>query len=171
MLLDEPISFNQEELTDNYTPIPMGMYRALIHKCEAKSTRTGGTMLALEWRIQGPTHTGRVIFHNINIKNQNEVAQRIGRKELAKIADIKGLSTITDTDQLIGITADVFVIITDPDRWNPMGRNEIKKIYKPSDKTPVLPQPGKLEQLPNWGPPSNGYTPPPSNKKTPIPWD
>jgi hypothetical protein len=43
-----------------------------------------------------------VVFGNLNIKNPNPTAEKIGREQLGEIMRAIGLPTVQDTDQLIG---------------------------------------------------------------------
>jgi hypothetical protein len=52
--------------------------------------------------ITGPSHQGRVVFGNLNIKNANPKAEEIGRQQLGDIMRAIGLAKVTDTDQFIG---------------------------------------------------------------------
>jgi hypothetical protein len=87
----------------NYDPLPAGWYTATISQSELKDTKAGnGQYIKLRYDITGPTHQGRVVFGNLNIKNPNPKAEEIGRQQLGEIMRAIGLAKVTDTDQLIG---------------------------------------------------------------------
>lgn len=87
----------------NFDPLPPGWYSATMSAAEIKDTKTGtGKYIALRYDITGPTHQGRVVFGNINIRNQSPKAEEIGRQQLGDICRSIGLSHVSDTDQLIG---------------------------------------------------------------------
>jgi hypothetical protein len=68
-----------------------------------KATKAGnGQYIKLRYDITGPSHQGRVVFGNLNIKNANPKAEEIGRQQLGDIMRAIGLAKVTDTDQLIG---------------------------------------------------------------------
>ena len=87
----------------NYDPLPAGWYTATISQSELKDTKAGnGQYIKLRYDITGPSHQGRVVFGNLNIKNPNPKAEEIGRQQLGEIMRAIGLAKVTDTDQLIG---------------------------------------------------------------------
>jgi hypothetical protein len=98
--------FNVNELPQgngNFEPLPAGWYTATISQSELKATKAGnGQYIKLRYDITGPTHQGRVVFGNLNIKNPNPKAEEIGRQQLGDIMRAIGLAKVTDTDQLIG---------------------------------------------------------------------
>jgi hypothetical protein len=100
-------SFDVNELPvgngGNFEPLPAGWYTAAISQSELKDTKAGnGQYIKLRYDITGPTHQGRVVFGNLNIKNPNPKAEEIGRQQLGEIMRAIGLAKVTDTDQLIG---------------------------------------------------------------------
>jgi hypothetical protein len=102
--LDEEFSVDSLPVsTSNFEPLPEGWYNAAITGAEVKSTKAGdGKYIACKYTITGPTHQGRVIFGNLNIKNPSTKAEEIGRQQLGEIMRAIGLATVRDTDQLIG---------------------------------------------------------------------
>jgi len=98
--------FNVNELPQgngNFEPLPAGWYTATISQSELKDTKAGnGQYIKLRYDITGPSHQGRVVFGNLNIKNANPKAEEIGRQQLGDIMRAIGLGKVTDTDQLIG---------------------------------------------------------------------
>jgi hypothetical protein len=87
----------------NFDPLPAGWYTATISQSELTDTKAGtGQYIKLRYDITGPTHQGRVVFGNLNIKNPNPKAEEIGRQQLGDIMRAIGLAKVTDTDQLIG---------------------------------------------------------------------
>lgn len=89
--------------TSNFEPLPAGWYTAAITGAEIKATKAGdGKYIAVKYTITGPSHQGRVVFGNLNIKNASTKAEEIGRQQLGEIMRAIGLAKVTDTDQLIG---------------------------------------------------------------------
>lgn len=87
----------------NYDPLPAGWYNANITAAELKPTKDGsGQYIKVRYDITGPSHQGRVVFGNLNIKNASAKAEEIGRQQLGEIMRAIGLAKVTDTDQLIG---------------------------------------------------------------------
>jgi len=102
--LDAPISINElPESSNSFEPLPAGWYQANIKGAEVKATKAGnGQYIAIQYDILGPTHQGRVVFGNLNIRNPNPKAEEIGRQQLGEVMRAIGLTTVTDTDELIG---------------------------------------------------------------------
>ena len=98
--------FNVNELPQgngNFEPLPAGWYTVTISQAELKPTKAGnGQYIKLRYDVTGPSHQGRVVFGNLNIKNANPKAEEIGRQQLGDIMRAIGLAKVTDTDQLIG---------------------------------------------------------------------
>lgn len=87
----------------SFPPLPAGWYSATISQSELKDTKSGtGQYIKLRYDITGPTHQGRVVFGNLNIKNPSPKAEEIGRQQLGDIMRAIGLAKVIDTDQLIG---------------------------------------------------------------------
>ncbi len=89
--------------TNNYEPLPAGWYTVTITDAELKATKDGsGQYIKVRYDITGPSHQGRVVFGNLNIKNASAKAEEIGRSQLAELMRAIGLARVTDTDQLVG---------------------------------------------------------------------
>tara|TARA_R110000772_G_scaffold53716_1_gene122759 strand:- start:2514 stop:2990 length:477 start_codon:yes stop_codon:yes gene_type:complete len=87
----------------NFEPLPAGWYTTVVAGAEIKNTKAGtGQYISIRYDVTGPTHQGRVVFGNLNIKNPNPKAEEIGRQQLGELMRAIGLSTVQDTDQLIG---------------------------------------------------------------------
>jgi len=99
-------SFNTDDLPTSdrsFDPLPEGWYQATITGAELANTKTGtGQYIKIKYSITGPTHAGRVVFGNLNIRNQNPQAESIGRQQLGELMRAIGLPRVEDTDQLIG---------------------------------------------------------------------
>jgi hypothetical protein len=98
----------------NFEPLPEGNYNATITQAELKDTKDKtGQYIKLRLDITGPSHQGRVIFSNLNIKNPSAEAEEIGRQHLGDIMRAVGLAKVTDTDQLIGGNVNIKLAIRD----------------------------------------------------------
>lgn len=102
--LDEEFSVDSLPVgNNNFEPLPEGWYNATIAGAEIKSTKAGdGKFIAVKYTVTGPSHQGRVVFGNLNIKNASTKAEEIGRSQLGDIMRAIGLGKVSDTDQLIG---------------------------------------------------------------------
>ena len=105
------ISFNVTELPENdgYDLIPDGWYNATVKSAELKVTKpdpttniSTGKYIAIGYTITGPTHGGRVVFGNLNIKNASQDAERIGLQGMRSLMEAIGLNSVKDTDQFVG---------------------------------------------------------------------
>jgi hypothetical protein len=122
--LDEEFSVDTLPVsTSNFEPLPEGWYNAAITGAEIKATKANdGKYIAVKYTITGPSHQGRVIFGNLNIKNASTKAEEIGRQELGEIMRAIGLAKVTDTDQLIGGNLSIKLIV----KTGEYSGNEIK---------------------------------------------
>ena len=108
-----------------YELLPDGWYDARITEANLGATKAGtGEKISMRYDIIGPTHQGRVVYGNLNIRNPSAVAERIGREQLHDIMLAIGLASIEDTDQLVGGTCQI-KIKTKPAKDGYDARNEI----------------------------------------------
>jgi hypothetical protein len=113
----------------NFDPLPPGWYSATMSAAEIKATKTGtGQYIALRYDITGPTHQGRVVFGNLNIRNQSPKAEEIGRQQLGDICRAIGLAKVGDTDQLIGNSLMIKLDIEKSEQYG--DKNQVKG-FKP----------------------------------------
>ena len=111
--------------TGSFEPLPAGWYTATINQAELKDTKAkNGQYIKLRYDITGPTHQGRVVFGNLNIKNANPKAEEIGRQQLGEIMRAIGLAKVTDTDQLIGGQIGIKLEVKEDAQYGPS--NEVK---------------------------------------------
>ena len=123
-------SFNVADLpqsnTGSYEPLPDGDYAVTIEGAEVKATNDqSGQYIKLKMKVSGPSHSGRVLFANLNIRNKSAKAEEIGRAQLGDIMRAIGLATLSDTDQLIGHALTVKVKVKPADGQYEAG-NEVK---------------------------------------------
>jgi hypothetical protein len=104
MLLDETFDVAALPVSDrNFEPLPAGWYDATISNAEIMATKIStGKYIKVRYDINGPTHQGRVVFGNLNVRNPNPKAEEIGRQQLGEIMRAIGLTSLKDTDQMIG---------------------------------------------------------------------
>lgn len=125
--LDQAIDLGSlPQSEQSYELLPPGWYSASITKAELKATKDGtGQYIAIRYDITGPSHQGRVVFGNLNIKNRSAKAEEIGRMELGNLMRAIGLSRVQDTDQLIGGQLSIKVSIKEAEGQYE-ARNEVK---------------------------------------------
>jgi hypothetical protein len=111
--------------TGNFEPLPAGWYTVTITQAELKDTKAGnGQYIKLRYDVTGPTHQGRVVFGNLNIKNPNPKAEEVGRQQLGDIMRAIGLAKVTDTDQLIGNSLSIKLEVKESEQYG--ASNEVK---------------------------------------------
>jgi hypothetical protein len=126
--LGETISVNDLPVSEagNYDPLPAGWYTANITGAELKSTKAGdGQYIAVRYDITGPSHQGRVVFGNINVRNASPKAEGIGRQQLGDIMRAIGLAKVSDTDELIGGSLSIKLDIKEA-QGDYKARNEVR---------------------------------------------
>lgn len=120
--------------TNNFEPLPAGWYTAIVNGAEIKNTKAGtGQYIAVRYDITGPTHQGRVVFGNLNIKNPNPKAEEIGRQQLGELMRAIGLTTVQDTDQLIGGQLSIKLDVRESEQYG--ASNDVKG-YKSNGAAP-----------------------------------
>lgn len=141
------------EQTNDFAPLPAGEYVATIKDVELRQTKTGiGQYLKLKLQIEAPTHTGRIVFSNLNIRNQSEVAQNIGQAQLGAIMRAAGLVELIAPDQLIGTTLGIKLAIREAQNGYE-AQNEVKayKAIQGSVPPPVsVPKAATSAATPPW---------------------
>lgn len=153
-------TFNTAELPEdqggNFEPLPAGDYNVQVSESTLNDTKAGtGQYIKLRLDITGPTHQGRVLFANINIRNPNPKAEEIGRQQLGSILRAIGLASLTDTDQLVGGQMNVKVTVKNDPTYGP--GNEVKAFKALSGS----PAPAVSQAAPAANnPPAGGATPP-----------
>ena len=146
--LTESFDVNQlPQGTSSFDPLPAGWYTANITQAELKATNDGnGQYIKLRYDITGPSHQGRVVFGNLNIKNASAKAEEIGRQQLGEVMRAIGLSRVTDTDQLIGgslgIKLDIRAARTDDKTGKTYdAANEVRGFRSINGSAPAAPAP------------------------------
>ena len=134
--LGETITAAELPVSQGYDPVPVGWYSVTVTGAEIRETKSGtGSYIAVRYDITGPTHEGRVIFGNLNIRNPNPKAEEIGRQQLGDLMRAIGLASVTDTDQLIGGRCQIKVAIQKSEEYG--DKNEVKG-YKADGTAPHL---------------------------------
>lgn len=132
--LGETINAAELPASQGFDPIPAGWYSVTITGAEVRDTKAGtGHYIAVRYDVTGPTHEGRVIFGNLNIRNPNPKAEEIGRQQLGDLMRSIGLASVTDTDQLIGGRCQLKVSIQKSEEYG--DKNEVKG-YKADGSAP-----------------------------------
>ncbi len=96
-------NFNAEEVepSSSFDPIPAGWYQAIISNSEMKATRDGyGEYLSLTLQIVDGQYENRLVFARLNLKNANDKAVDIARKDLAAICRAVGVMSPQASEEL-----------------------------------------------------------------------
>jgi len=137
--LDQTFEADAMPVSDkSYEPLPAGWYTASITAAELKNTKAGtGQYIAIRYDIIGPTHQGRIVFGNLNIRNPNPKAEEIGRQQLGEIMRGIGIAKVQDTDELIGGQLSIKVDIRSSEQYG--DQNEVKAFKAIAGSTPPAP--------------------------------
>ena len=101
--------FNSNGIESNeFENLPAGSYKAAIVRSESKLTRKAtesgnaqdGTMLVLVLQVLEGPYAGRTVYSNINYLNASEVAEKIGRQQLASIYRAFDVTSVSDSSEL-----------------------------------------------------------------------
>lgn len=95
--------FNATEVTPStgFEPIPNGKYNAVITESDMKTTRSGsGNYLEFAYEIIDGEYKGRKLWSRHNVKNQNQKAEEIARKEVSAICHAVGVLQMRCTEEL-----------------------------------------------------------------------
>lgn len=122
---DAGFSTHDYEPTRDFEVLPPGDYVVMIESADKHVTKSGDGMYVkvVSCVVDGP-HKNRKLYDNINIINQSEKAEAIGRGQLSALAKAAGFSNLRDTSVLIdrGVIACVKV--------DKNGQNNVRT-YKP----------------------------------------
>lgn len=122
----------------NFDPLPAGWYNVSIKGAELKNTKDStGAYIAVRYDVIGPTHSGRVVWGNINIRNKSEKAEAIGRQQLGELMRAIGLAKVNDTDQLIGGNLAIKLSIREDEKYG--NSNEVKGFKAIEGSQPPMP--------------------------------
>jgi hypothetical protein len=113
--------WNNDDYQDdrNFDPAPRGVYRMRCIEVEDKTTRSGGEMIAATFEIVGGDYNKRRVWHNFNIVNKSEQAERIGRSQVAAWARACGKPNASSTDQLLEMEFEARVKIEEQEGYKP----------------------------------------------------
>lgn len=145
----------------NFLAIPAGDYQVTITDASLNDTKSGnGQYIKLKMTITGPTHQGRVLFANLNIRNQSAKAEEIGLQQLGELMRAAGLTKVEDTDELVGSSVVVKVSrVQDADYGDDEGfKNEVKAFKSASGSNAPMPK-AKSEPEKNKGSKSDSAPP------------
>lgn len=130
----------------DFAPLPAGWYTATVAGAELKTTKAGtGQYISVRYDITGPTHEGRVVFGNLNIRNPNPKAEEIGHQQLGDLMRSTGLAKVEDTDELIGGHCQIKLTVRKSEEYG--DSNEVRS-WKPVDGASPMPKPAAQSSAP-----------------------
>lgn len=122
----------------DFSPLPDGWYAVTVSEADVKATKAGtGSYIKMRLDVTGPTHQGRVVFTNINIRNPNTKAEEIGQQQLGELMRAVGLPRLEDTDQLIGRSFSVKLVTRSSEQYG--DQNEVKAFKAVGGAAPTAP--------------------------------
>lgn len=144
---------------EDFPPIPSGEYILQITKTEQKKTKNGtGAYISITFDIIGPSYQGRKIFCNLNFRNDNTIAEKIGRQQLKALQLACAIpDPFTDDMQLIGHTVKASVTIREATEKYPAS-NDVKNFKPVGDAMPGAPM--GMPPMPSAAPVGDAVTPP-----------
>lgn len=140
---------------EDFVAIPPGKYPALVEKAEVKSTKAGnGHYVELTLSILDGQYKNRKLFDRINIDNPSQECVSIGLRSLAALGQAIGLTSISDTSQLLQKVCIAHVKVKDE-------QNYVRTYSSLNGDKPLIPnqpvqqpqptQPAQTNQVPNAG--------------------
>lgn len=138
--LDHAFDVNELPVSDNnYDPLPEGWYNCRIVEATIKQTKSGtGQYISIRYDVTGPSHQGCQVFGTLNIKNDSQKAEEIGRQQLGQLMRAIGLARVTDTDQLINGELQIKLSIKRDEQYG--YKNEIKAFKAINASAAPMPQ-------------------------------
>lgn len=116
------------EPDNGFEPLPEGSYVCVIQKAEEKETKTvGGLQLVLELHVKEGKYAKRVIFHRINLKNNNPKAVTIGQGQLSALCRSAGIMTPKGAHEFCNKMVRVYLTVEDGGNSYGM-QNKVKKV-------------------------------------------
>ena len=139
----------------DFSPLPEGWYDTKITGSELKDTKSGtGQYIKVEFTVIGADFSGRKVWGMLNIRNDNEKAESIGRQQLNSLMAAIGLESLSDTDDLIGADVSIKVKIK-PASGDYKAGNDVGGYKALEGKTPDVPatapaNPAPAKSTPPW---------------------
>lgn len=127
-------NWDQSQVDDARAPLevmPRGKYPCVISTSEEKGTKNGkGKFWEFEFEVVKGDYKGRKLWARLNVHNESEVAQRIGREQYKSLTKAAGKEGATTTEALHGKYVVCSVSIERGDRGD---MNRIDQFISPQD--------------------------------------
>lgn len=148
----------------NFSALPAGDYQVSITSADLIPTKAGtGEYIKLRMDVTGPSHQGRVIFANINIRNKSQQAEQIGLQQFGDVIRAIGKKSVQNTDELVGGRMTIKLArVEDKEYGDDQGfRNEVKAYKAISGSAAPAPAAAPMPSAaPAARPAAAGATPP-----------
>lgn len=114
----------------DFNILPQGEYTVCVTESDICPTKAGnGTLCKLKLKIIAGDHKNRTLYDNINLKNPNEDATRIGKRQMDSLLYSTGILKPSDTSELHN--KPVIAVIEVQKRKDTGGLSNSVKKYKP----------------------------------------
>lgn len=128
------VDWDQSKVDDARAPmevLPRGKYPTVITTSTEKPTKNGkGKFWEFEFEVVKGDFKGRKLWSRLNVYNDSEVAQRIGREQFKSLAKAAGKESATTTEALHGKYVVCNVSIEKGDRGD---MNRIDQFISPAE--------------------------------------
>lgn len=126
-LLPNQVDTTQEPV-NKFEPLPAGNYNMQMTESEVTPTNAGtGSYLKTTFQVLDGPFAGRLVWHNYNLVNPNQIAVDIGTAELTNTARAVGFfGPLTDSAALHSLPLTVLLKIR-PEQNGYKAQNEISK--------------------------------------------
>ncbi len=140
---------DQEEMRGSYDLLPVGKYTAIIVESDlVENSKKNGKILKLTFQTVGGDYPDRLVWANLNLENPNELAEKIGRSELAAICKSLGILHPKDSAELHDTPLLISVKI-EPSKGEYEAKNKIAG-YESCVKSTVSTTPSEEKKVPSW---------------------
>lgn len=113
-------------LPSDRDPIPAGNYSIELTESDVVPTKNGkGQLFKYTAKVLEGEHEGRSIWGQMNLQNENAIAQEIGQGEFAALRQMTGVPNPEDTQDL-HFKAFTAVVIVEPAKGEYKAKNAIK---------------------------------------------
>ncbi len=130
------VSFNASDVAeadDDFAPTPAGKDTVEVSEAEVRENNAGtGEYLKLTLAVTEGDYKGRQVWDYLTYRHETSpTAVEIGERQIAALLRACGLSSIKDTDELVGIPMLVSLKIEKPKAGSDYGPSNRVKTYAP----------------------------------------
>ncbi len=149
------LNFNANDVAPigDFSPVPAGLYRALIMDSGWRPTQSGGQYLQFQFEVIDGKHAGRYLWSRLNLVNKSEKAVEIAKAELSGLCRAVGVLEPKDSIELHNIPLIINVVVeARKDNGEPTNRIksyealEGRQNPKPKTNTEAVAQPAFTPQ-------------------------